>query len=94
MKEQQAEAVLKRLEVLEQKLDACLILLQMATTHDDFTYTLSDKSERWRQAMKGAGIVASRAEDSVIKAHQEYITAQQTSDQPREDIRPNEKETQ
>ena len=50
--------ILKRLDDIERKLDACLVLLEKATTHDDFVYGLSNKSERWISAMKKAEAIA------------------------------------
>jgi sugar phosphate isomerase/epimerase len=66
--------ILKRLDEIERKLDACLVLLKMATTHDDFIYRLDDKSERWIRAMKEAGKIANASIASVIRFHQEYGT--------------------
>lgn len=66
--------ILKRLDEIEKKLDACLVLLKMATTHDGFVYTLSNKSARWIKAMKEAGKIANASIDFVIGFHQEYAT--------------------
>ncbi len=55
-----AEGSLERLSRLEEKVDACLVLLAKATTHDDFVYTHSDKSESWNAAMRWADSVANK----------------------------------
>ncbi len=81
----------ERLDRLEEKLDACLVLLQMATTHDAFVYTLSDKSQHWINAMHGASIVASRGEASAIAAHQEYVSAHRPEGSRLADTDPSEK---
>jgi hypothetical protein len=58
--------ILTKLDELEEKIDACLILLRMATSHDDFSYTLEDTrrnykvSERWQKQMEWSRSVASR----------------------------------
>ncbi len=48
-----------RLGVIEEKLDACLILLKKATTHDSFMYSLDDKTSEWIKAMRKADHLAS-----------------------------------
>ena len=37
-----------RLDDLEEKLDACLILMQVATSHDDFSFTLEDTRRNYK----------------------------------------------
>ena len=62
----------QRLESVEEKLDACLVILRMITTADDFTYTLSNKSEYWVKRIEKAEAVALRAADSLIERHPKY----------------------
>ncbi len=62
-----AEGSLERLSRIEEKVDACLILLLKATTHDDFVYTHSDKSEPWNAAMRWADSVATKALSNIPK---------------------------
>lgn len=62
----------QRLESLEEKLDTCLVLLRMVTTADDFTYTLSNKSEYWIKRIEKAEKVARRAADALIERHPKY----------------------
>lgn len=66
--------ILKRLDNVEAKLDACLVLLKMAVTHDDFVYRLDDKSERWIAAIQAARNQASRAAVSLVTGHRESGT--------------------
>ncbi len=57
-------SILARLDELEEKLDACLVLLKMVVTSDDFSYTLErwdttrrvnyKVSERWKKQMDWA----------------------------------------
>lgn len=59
-----------RLDELEEKIDACLVLLKMVITSDDFGYTLErwdtehryhfKVSERWQRQMDWASQLASR----------------------------------
>lgn len=58
-----------RLSALENKIDACLILLGKLTTADNFTYNLMDKSPLWMRAMSAAERLASRVSIDVAKAH-------------------------
>lgn len=67
-----------RLDALEEKIDACLVLLRMATTHDSFGYCLSDKSPAWTRAIRGAEVIVSRVIDRVGLIHREYERAIQT----------------
>jgi hypothetical protein len=66
----------KRLQRVEVKLDARLILLHKLTTADDFVYTLSDKSERWCSVMERAESVAVQIVDSVGTVRQEFELGQ------------------
>lgn len=61
-----------RLDALEEKIDACLVLLRMATSHDVFRYTFSDKSPLWTRAIRGAEVIVSRVIDRVALVHREY----------------------
>jgi hypothetical protein len=70
----------ERLEQLEEKIDACLVLLRMATSHDVFRYTLSDKSPLWTRAMRGAEVIVSRVIDRVALVHREYEKALQSGE--------------
>ena len=54
-------SIRNRLQAIKRKLDACLVFLQMATTHDDFVYSLTNKSARWLTALKAAQRVTNRA---------------------------------
>jgi hypothetical protein len=60
-----------RLDVIEEKLDACLILLKKATTHDSFTYSLNDKTVEWISAMRRADHLASRVALSSTEQRQD-----------------------
>ena len=60
-----------RLAVIEEKLDACLVLLKKATTHDSFTYSLDDKTAEWITAMRKADLLASRVALSSAKQHRD-----------------------
>jgi hypothetical protein len=46
--------ILTKLDELEEKIDACLVLLRMATSHDDFSYTLEDTRRIIRCQSDGA----------------------------------------
>ena len=59
-----------RLQRLEVKVDACLVLLRELTTADDFVYKLSDRSRRWRDVMEWAERVAGRTIDSLATSRQ------------------------
>lgn len=59
--------VLRRIEELDEKLDACLVLLKMIITHDDFVYTLSNKSEQWVKTMTAAEVTANTAGSFVFR---------------------------
>lgn len=61
-----------RLDGLEEKIDACLVLLRTVTTSDEFHYTLNNKSPLWARAIRGAEVVVSRVVDRVAAIHQEY----------------------
>lgn len=61
-----------RLDALEEKIDACLVLLRVATSHDKFAYTLSDKSPLWDRAIHGAQVVVSHVTERVASIYQEY----------------------
>src|ERR1035438_3262314 len=50
--------VIDRPEQLEEKLDACLVLLGVLTAQDRFAYSLNDKSEVWIKAMLEARSLA------------------------------------
>lgn len=64
------EEVNERFDRIEEKLDACLVLLKKATSHDTFRYFLHDKSEGWIMAMRGADLLASRVTLSSANRHQ------------------------
>lgn len=70
----------ERLDALEEKIDACLVLLRMATSHDVFRYTFSDKSPLWTRAMRGAEVIVSRVIDRVALVHREYERALQSGE--------------
>jgi len=63
--------ILKRLESIERKLDACLVFLRIITTHDDFVYSHDDKSERWLMAIAEARKIANGAGDDVVDFHRD-----------------------
>jgi hypothetical protein len=59
--------IMIRLEKLEEKIDAALILLRTLVTADDFTYTFSSsqypnltKPKRWKKELEWATALASR----------------------------------
>jgi hypothetical protein len=54
---------------LEDKVDACLILLLTLATQDGFSYNLMDKSLLWIRAMDVADSLASDVSMRVAKSH-------------------------
>lgn len=72
MQEQGSVAILDRFSELEAKLDACLVLLKMATTHDEFRYNFKNRSARFVNAVMAAQGIASRATTSVAARHPEH----------------------
>ena|SRR5215469_588996 len=58
---------------LEEKVDACLILLRMLATQDSFFYTMHNKSPMWIRAIHAAEKVAAHVSSDVAKAHPECV---------------------
>ena len=56
---------------LEEKIDACLVLLSMATSHDGFVYTLNKLSDVVRASFRRAIAVATSVETHVGFDHPE-----------------------
>jgi len=73
-----------RLDKIERKLDACLVLLRMVTSHGDFTYTLTNKSERWITAIREAEKIANSSIDAAVGCHQDR-TMEDYAGSPRSD---------
>lgn len=61
----------KHLQDIERKVDACLILLRVATTHDDFVYSRHNKSNLWLAAIAEAEKIANSSERSAVNFHRE-----------------------
>ena len=80
----------KRNISLESKVDACLILLQILVTSDEFEYTLSNKSPQWIRAMKEARAVASDVSILVADSRPECAEERLSNDYPSHDTFPNE----
>jgi hypothetical protein len=64
---QGTEVASERLDAIEKKLDACLVLLKIAVTHDGFSYTLTNKSDLWINAIRNARKVATDASVTVAE---------------------------
>lgn len=60
---------------IEQKVDACLILLREITTSDDFVYTKTGKSKEWLQAIREAEDLANHVIETARESRPTYALA-------------------
>lgn len=72
MQDLDSAELVQRLSTIEEKLDACLVLLKVATTHDSFIYSFKNRSARFVNAIMAAQGIASHSVTSVAERHPEH----------------------